>query len=154
MRKFHKVSFVQMQSVGLGSSEVIIPKRGTKFSAGYDFFCPLDTIIYPKEVVLIPTGIKAEMNEGEVLQMYPRSSLGFKHRLMLMNTVGIVDSDYYNNIKNEGHIWVKYYNGGDVQVNLKTGDAFCQGVFQNFLLVDGDNFETGETRVGGLGSTN
>lgn len=154
MRKFHKVSEDQMNTVGLGHSEVIIPKRGTKFSAGYDFFCPLDIIIYPKEVVLIPTGIKAEMNEGEVLQMYPRSSLGFKYRLMLMNTVGIVDSDYYNNIKNEGHIWVKYYNGGDTQVNLKAGDAFCQGVFQNFLLVDGDNFETGETRVGGLGSTN
>jgi len=155
LRRFHKISEQQLERDDYSriKDDVVLPRRGTKFSAGYDFICPLNVIIEPKEVVMIPTGIKAEMNPGEVLQMYPRSSLGFKYRLMLMNTVGIVDSDYFDNIKNEGHIWVKYYNGRSEKVYLKTGDAFCQGVFQQFLLVEGDDFETGVTRSGGLGST-
>ncbi|HQL66958.1 MAG TPA: hypothetical protein PK151_05355 [Caldisericia bacterium] len=153
-RLFHKVSEKQLQKDGYSDLSVELPKRGTKFSAGYDFFCPLNIIIEPEEIVLIPTGIKVQMEADEVLQMYPRSSLGFKYGLMLLNTVGIVDSDYFDNIKNEGHIWVKYYNPSFERVHLKKGDAFCQGVFQKYLLCDDDNtIENGRERIGGLGST-
>jgi len=153
MRKFEFISDEQMKEdleIGLA----VIPKRGTRFSSGYDFIIPMSVVIHPGETVLIPTGIKACMEKDEVLQLYPRSSLGFKYRLQLCNTVGIIDSDYYSNPKNDGHIWVKYHNAGDEVVRLKEGDAFCQGIFTKFLLVDGDNFIDGEDRVGGIGSTN
>ena len=129
------------------------PKRATRCSAGYDFFAPYDLHLKPGESVTVPTGIRAYMKDDEVLEIYPRSGLGFKYGVRLSNTVGIVDGDYFYS-DNEGHIFIKIVNGGDKPVSIKQDEAFAQGIFKQFLLVDGDNFEDGETRNGGFGSTN
>lgn len=135
-------------------SGIKLPKRSTKGSAGYDFFFPFgNTELRPGVSVLIPTGIKCKISEGWVLKEYPRSSLGFNYRLQLDNTVGIIDSDYYNNPKNEGHIMIKLTN--DSRENMtcvfETGSKFCQGIFVPYgITVDDD---VTEAREGGLGST-
>lgn len=98
---------------------ISLPKRATAGSAGYDFFSPVDFQLGPGETIKIPTGIRAQMEPDWVLKIYPRSGLGFKYRLQLNNTVGIIDSDYFNS-DNEGHIFIKITNdskeGKTVQV--------------------------------------
>lgn len=128
------------------------PIRKTKGSAGYDFLAPYDITINPHETVLIKTGIKCQIDEGYVLELYPRSSLGFKYNLTLDNTVGIIDSDYYNNPKNEGHIMCKMTNHSDDYITIKAGDGYMQGLFKEFFITK-DDVATAE-RVGGIGSTN
>ncbi|MGM9970861.1 MAG: dUTP diphosphatase, partial [Anaeroplasmataceae bacterium] len=86
--------------------EIKLPKRATVGSAGYDFYAPFDINLAPGETIKVPTGIRSYIENGYVLEIYPRSGLGFKYRLQLNNTVGIIDSDYYNS-KNEGHIFIK-----------------------------------------------
>lgn len=132
--------------------DIVLPKRSTSSSAGYDFFSPFKFTLLPGESIKIPTGIKAYMMMDEVLHIYPRSSLGFKYFLRPANLVPVIDSDYYNNPDNEGHIWIKLRNEGDTIVEIEKGSAFCQGIFQKYLLVDGDDFE-GKERIGGIGST-
>lgn len=129
-----------------------LPKRSTKESAGYDIFAPFDIILEPNEEIKIPTGLNAHMKKGETLFIFPRSGLGFKYYTKLANTIGIIDSDYVNS-DNEGHIWVKIRNEGNMSLFVKQGEAFCQAIFMPFLLVDGDNFDEGENRNGGFGST-
>lgn len=129
-----------------------IPRRATKGSAGYDFRVPCDTIIKPNSEALIRTGIKCQIEEGHVLKIYPRSSLGFKYRLHLCNTVGIIDSDYYNNPKNEGHIMIKLFNPTDSAIVLHKGEAFAQGIIEQFFLAEEEEITV--ERVGGIGSTN
>ncbi len=131
-----------------------IPKRATTKSAGYDCFSPYDIKLKPGEDIKIPTGLKSYMQDGEVLIAVPRSSLGFKYYSRLANTLGIIDSDYYNNKNNEGHIWVKIRNEGNKDMVVKQGEAICQLIFIPFLLADDDNFKTGGVRIGGFGSTN
>ena len=128
-----------------------LPRRATKGSAGYDFFAPFDFSLEPGETIKIPTGIKAKISEGFVLKEYPRSSLGFNYRVRLDNTVGIIDSDYYNNEKNEGHIFIKITNEGNKTLEVKKGDAFCQGIFSEYFLAEEE--EVTEERTGGIGST-
>lgn len=128
-----------------------LPQRGTQSSAGYDFFSPISCVLPSKKAVIIPTGIKASMETDEVLMMHPRSSLGFKFHIQLANTIGIIDSDYYNNADNEGHILIKLYNDGDEDVSIDFGKAFCQGIFMKYLTTDDDNSEG--VRSGGIGST-
>ena len=131
--------------------EITIPERKTSGSAGYDF-CAAETItIQPKQVSFIPTGIKAFMSKDEVLQMYARSSLSFKKTLMKANSVGIIDSDYYNNPDNEGEINLILYNYGDHPVTVSKGDRIAQGVFMKYLTVDED--QNTIKRLGGFGST-
>ena len=131
---------------------IVIPKRATKFSAGYDFFSPFDFILNPKETILIPTGIRCKMNKDVVLLLFPRSSLGFKYRLQLDNTIGVIDSDYYDS-KNEGHIVIKLTNdSNDNILSLKSKEAICQGIFLNYLLAQEE--EVVNIRDGGIGSTN
>ncbi len=132
--------------------EIKLPKRSTKYSAGYDVFSIYDFELCPNEEILLPTGIKAYMQNDEVLKAYPRSGLGFKYYSRLANTVGVIDSDYYNNPKNEGHIWVKLRNEGNKTMKIKKDEAICQLIFEKYLLADGDNYE-GEERQGGFGST-
>lgn len=132
--------------------EIKLPKRSTKESAGYDIFAPYDFQIVPNEEIKIPTGLKAQMQKGEALFIFPRSGLGFKYYTRLANTIGVIDSDYINS-DNEGHIWVKVRNEGDKCLTIKQGEAFCQAIFIPFLLVDGDNFDEGKDRNGGFGST-
>ena len=132
--------------------EIKMPKRSTKESAGYDIYAPIDILLKPNEEVKVPTGLRVHMSKGEFLAIVPRSGLGFKYYCRLANTIGIIDSDYINS-DNEGHIWVKLRNEGDKDLFVPQGEAFCQAIFIPFLLVDGDNFENGENRNGGFGST-
>ena len=132
--------------------EIKLPKRATKGSAGYDFYLTSDISLKPGESVKIPTGIRAKMEENWVLCIYPRSGLGFKYRLRLNNTVGIIDSDYYFS-DNEGHIFIKITNESNENktLELKRGDAFAQGIFLEFGITCDD--EVSEIRNGGFGST-
>ena len=133
-------------------NEITLPKRATKGSAGYDFYLTADISLAPGETVKIPTGIRAEMEEGWVLKIYPRSGLGFKYRLRLNNTVGIIDSDYFYS-DNEGHIFIKITNESNEgkHLELKRGDAFAQGIFLEYGITIDDDADG--IRNGGFGST-
>ena len=161
--KFYKVSLEEFKK-GFGEycqdeqemvnvyQEIQLPKRATRGSAGYDFYTPMTIDLKPGESIKIPTGIRCEMNERWVLMIYPRSGLGFKYRLQLNNTVGIIDSDYFYS-DNEGHIFIKITNdskeGKDVHV--EKGQGFAQGLFMQYGLVEDD--DACEVRNGGFGST-
>lgn len=135
---------------GFDSALIDLPKRGTMDAACYDFKALKDTVIKPGEVAVLDTGIKAFMSYGEVLKIYVRSSIGIKRGLMLANGTAIIDSDYYNNADNDGHIMIALRNMSDSVVEIKTGERIAQGMFQNFL--DCDDCPD-ETRTGGIGST-
>ena len=127
-----------------------LPRRATAGSAGYDFHAPAAFHLEPGQSVRIPTGVRVRIDAGWVLMLFPRSGLGFKYRLQLNNTVGIVDSDYFD-ARNEGHIFIELTNAGDRPLSVGAGEAFVQGVFLPFGLTGDDDAE-GE-RVGGFGST-
>ena len=127
-----------------------LPRRATAGSAGYDFFSPLAFSLAPGECLRIPTGVRARIADGWVLMLFPRSGLGFKYRLQLNNTVGIVDADYFG-ARNEGHIFIKLTNAGDRPVSVGVGEAFAQGVFLPFGLTEDDDARG--QRTGGFGST-
>ncbi|MBQ9035958.1 MAG: dUTP diphosphatase [Erysipelotrichaceae bacterium] len=152
--RFEKVSFEQFSQMcndHAAYDSIELPKRATKGSAGYDFHMPFEMTINPGETYKIPTGIRSEIADGWVLQIFPRSSLGFKYKLQLDNTVGIIDSDYYH-ADNEGHIIIKVTNNSDKVLELKQGDRFAQGIFIPYgITVDDDS---NEERTGGFGSTN
>lgn len=131
--------------------EAQLPERATKGSAGYDFFVAEDISIGPGSIVLVPTGVKAQIDEGYWLELAVRSSTPRKLGLILANGIGIVDSDYYNNPDNEGHIMFQVYNISDHGVILHKGDRIGQGVFVSYGLTDDDNVE--RLRTGGFGST-
>lgn len=133
--------------------DIILPKRATIGSAGYDFYCPVQIKLNPGESIKIPTGIKCRMNKEWVLKLYPRSGLGFKYRLQLNNTVGIIDSDYYGSQENEGHIMAKITNDTNEEktVSLLGGEGFMQGIFVEYGITEDD--DASSIRVGGLGST-
>ena len=154
MRKFERISEKEfLKDVSNGNYEdILLPKRSTKNSAGYDFYSLYDITIKPNEIVKIPTGIKVCMNENEFLGIFIRSSLGFKYNIRMCNQVGIIDTDYYNNKDNEGHIFVCLQNEGDKDFVIRKGDRFVQGIFMPFLITDDDN--TTSRRIGGIGSTN
>lgn len=132
--------------------ELKLPERATYGSAGYDFFSPLDFELEPGETIKIPTGIRVRMEEDWVLMLFPRSGLGFKYRLQLNNTVGIIDSDYIGS-DNEGHIFIKITNDSNEGKTLfvKKGDGFAQGIFLPFGITESDNVN--DKRNGGFGST-
>ncbi len=132
--------------------ELKLPKRATKGSAGYDFFSPLSFTLKPGETMKIPTGIRVSMSEDYVLMVFPRSGLGFKFRLQLNNTVGIIDSDYYYS-DNEGHIFIKITNDSNEGkvLSLAAGNGFAQGIFLPFGITEDD--DVSEIRNGGFGST-
>lgn len=158
MRKFEIISGEQWEKdIYTGIAECIVsgykePYRSTKHSAGYDFISPVEIVVPAHEMAKIPTGIKACMNDDEVLYIYPRSSIGFKTGIRLANTVGIVDSDYYNNEDNEGHIFIKFFNPTNEDYKINIGDKIAQGIFSKFLTVDDEEEITAE-RNGGFGST-
>lgn len=156
--KFEKVSLVQFKQGYSGTdSEIVyngikLPKRATSGSAGYDFFAPFDIELKAGETVKVPTGIRVKIEDGWVLSLYPRSGLGFKYRLQLNNTVGIIDSDYYNS-DNEGHIFAKITNDGKEgkTVTIPAGTGFIQGIFTEYGITVDD--EADGIRNGGFGST-
>ena len=140
MRKFEKISYEQFKKDIIDDKELYnnynLPKRSTINSAGYDFESLFDFIIKPGESKLIATGVKVQMNENETLLMVERSTQGFKYNIRMCNQLGIIDQDYYNNQKNEGHIYIKLYNEGNIDYAVKKGDKIVQGIFINFLTVD------------------
>ena len=140
---------------GWEEKDIHLPLRKTLHAAGYDFEAAEDVVIPKFEPgmgpTLIPTGIKAYMEEDEVLYLYNRSSNPKKKGLVLANSVGVIDSDYYGNPDNDGHIMFAFYNNRAEDVTIKKGEAIGQGVFQKYLLVD-DDHASGK-RTGGFGST-
>ena len=163
--KFHKVSFQQFLEGWTDTfgeqketevrdiyESIRMPRRATTGSAGYDFFTPVDVTLQPGETIKIPTGIRAEMQEDWVLNLYPRSGLGFKYRLQLNNTVGIIDSDYFYS-DNEGHMFIKITNDSNEGkiMQVEAGTGFAQGIFVEYgITVDDD---VCQVRNGGFGST-
>ena len=131
--------------------DVNLPVRSTIGSAGYDFECAENTTIHPHAIVLIPTGIKCQIDDDYYLQLALRSSTPKKRGLMLANGIGIIDSDYYNNPDNEGHIMFQVYNFTDTTVNILKGERIGQGMFMKYFKTD-DDVASG-IRTGGFGST-
>lgn len=132
--------------------QISLPKRATTGSAGYDFYSPISFTIQPEKSIKIPTGIRVQIEEGWVLNLYPRSGLGFKFRLQLDNTVGIIDSDYFNS-DNQGHIFVKLTNDSkeNKAVAVAQGSGFVQGIFTEYGITIDDEVQS--IRNGGFGST-
>lgn len=163
--QFHKVSYEQFREGFLDCfqakdeadireiyEEIQLPKRATAGSAGYDFYLPFSIVLRPGETIRIPTGIRVEMHDNWVLKCYPRSGLGFKYRLQLNNTVGIIDSDYFYS-DNEGHIFSKITNDSNENkvMELEAGKGFMQGIFVEYgITLDDDVIAA---RNGGFGST-
>lgn len=130
-----------------------LPQRSTELAAGYDFYSPVSITIGPHQWGMITTHVKAKMAADDVLMIFPRSSMGIKRHMMLSNTVGIVDSDYYNNPDNEGNIVIALYNYGDRIQHISIGDKVAQGVFMKFGITDNDESAAKGERHGGIGST-
>ena len=159
--RFEIVSFEQFKTGFDNESEEVIkslydalklPKRATKGSAGYDFYAPFDITLEPGKTIKIPTGIRVYIDENYELKLYPRSGLGFKYRLQLNNTVGIIDSDYYYS-DNEGHIFAKITTDSNEgkTVEIKKGTGFMQGIFVEYAITFDDDCQS--IRNGGFGST-
>ncbi len=163
--KFHKVSPEQFtedwkdtfgetddEKINRIYEDIKLPKRATSGSAGYDFFAPIEILLAPGETIKVPTGIRVEMEENWVLKCYPRSGLGFKYRLQLNNTVGIIDSDYFYS-DNEGHIFSKITNDTNEgkTIEIPVGTGFMQGIFVEYGITVDDDADA--VRNGGFGST-
>ena len=128
-----------------------MPLRATKHSAGYDMYSPVDVTIQPNTMQMIWTDVKAQFEQDEVLFLCVTSGMG-KYGIMLANTIGVIDSDYYNNQGNDGNLGFRLYNFSDKPYEIKAGDKIGQGIFTKFLTVDNEQ-EITTTRVGGYGST-
>ena len=155
MRKFEKVSIDEFSKYYDKTmyEEYDLPKRMTRHSAGYDFLAIEGFTIKPGEIKKIPTGYKATFGNDEMLMILVRSSMGFKYNVRMTNQVGIIESDYYNNIDNQGHMFVSLQNEGDRDFVVKKGEGYAQGIFTKFLICDDDNGTTNK-REFGFGSTN
>lgn len=131
--------------------QIVMPERKTAESAGYDISSAETYVLEPKTSYLIPTGLKAYMLSNEFLSLYIRSSMAIKYNLSLTNSVAIIDSDYYNNPDNEGHIMIGIRNNSDEPFVIEKGTRIAQGVFMNYGIIDGD--KSSDVRIGGIGST-
>ena len=152
LAKFEKVSLATFSHNGSQAvyEQIKLPRRATAKSAGYDFFAPEDLCIQPHQTVTVATGIRALMPSDWCLLIYPRSGLGFKYKLRLNNTVGVIDADYSDS-ENEGHIFIRMTNESDQTLQISQGSAFAQGIFTRYLLTEDDDVT--DKRDGGLGST-
>ena len=150
--KAMKDTFGEIEELGRVYDEIVLPRRATAGSAGYDFRSTVSVSLAPGETVLIPTGIRVRIDKGWALLLFPRSGLGFRYRLQLNNTVGVIDSDYYDS-DNEGHIFIKMTNDSNEGKTcvIERGTAFAQGIFMPFGITADD--DTSEVRNGGFGST-
>ena len=155
MRHFEKIRYNQykkdVEENPDNYKEYKLPQRATANSVGYDFYSLKKITIKPQEIIKIPTGYKAHFQKNEALLLVVRSSMGFKYNVRMCNQIGIIDSDYYNNETNEGHIWVALQNQGTKDYTIQKGEAYCQGIFINYLITD-DDVST-QKRVGGIGIT-
>lgn len=150
MRKFEVVKDEFRKFKG---ENIILPKRGTKDSAAYDFYTCCDIIIPANSrTEIIATDIKAKMESDEVLLLFVRSSIGIKKGIVLSNGTGVIDSSYYGNESNDGNIGVSLLNTTNEDIKINKGDRIMQGMFVKYLITDDDNVT--EERKGGFGSTN
>lgn len=165
---FYKVSFDQFKSDMLNTGiwslrtdadeqkkvyeEIVLPRRSTFGSAGYDIRSTTNFILQPGETIVVPTGVRCAINDGWFFMIVPRSGLGFKYRLQLDNSVGIIDSDYFY-ADNEGHIMAKITNDSrnSKTLEVKRGDRFVQGIFVPYGITLND--EVNSNRTGGFGSS-
>lgn len=143
MRDFEKISFEQFKKdikddIDL-YKQYLLPQRDSDSTAGYDIYLLEDLIIEPGEIKKIPTGVKSYFKKDEVLLLIVRSSTGFKYNIRLCNQVGVIDSDYYNNKDNQGHIWIKIQNEGNEKVIISKGESIVQGIFLKYLTTQSDN---------------
>lgn len=142
MRDFEKISFKQFAKDVKDDKDLyesyILPTRSSKSTAGYDFHLIEDLTIKPGEIVKVPTGIKSYFGDDETLLIIDRSKTGFKYNIRMVNQVGVIDADYYNNPDNEGHLFFKVQNEGTEEVSFKAGDAVVQGLFMKYLTTDSD----------------
>lgn len=142
MRDFEKISFEQFKKDVKDDIELYneysLPQRDSVYTAGYDIYLLEELTIKPGERKKVPTGIKSYFDKEEVLLLVVRSSMGFKYNIRLCNQVGIIDSDYYNNKDNEGHIWLMIQNEGEEEYNFKKGEAIVQGLFMKYLTTKSD----------------
>lgn len=129
-----------------------LPQRATSKSAGYDLYSPVRFTIMPYEQIMVPTGLKVNMEDDDVLLIIIRSSLGIKKGLSIPNQTGVIDADYYNNVDNEGHIWVSLKNNTNRECSFDIGDRIAQGIFIKYNKVDDDE-PISDSRNGGIGST-
>lgn len=143
MRKFEHVKY---------NNEGILPTRNDKGSAGYDFYTPYRLVIEPGKMVKFETGIKACMEQDEVLMLYVRSSIGIKKNLMLPNGTGVIDSTYYGNPDNDGNIIGALFNYGSETQIIEAGERVMQGVFVKYYTTDDDK-PLNDQRIGGIGSS-
>ena len=164
--KFGRISFDQYKSDNIREliteeellkewEEIQLPQRSTFYSAGYDFTSPFSFTLAPTESILIPTGIRCELERDKFLQIVPRSGLGFKYRLQLDNILGVIDSDYQS-AANEGHILLKMSNCSFDKtriLSVKKGDGVCQGLILGYYLTEDDDLNYKKERIGGFGST-
>ena len=148
MRKFE---VVREDAIQYGIVPNKLPARATKHSAGYDIYSPIDTVVEPKSMQMIWTNVKASFNEDEVLILCVTSGMG-KKGIMVANTIGVIDCDYYGNVSNDGNLGFRLYNFSDEPYVIKAGDKIGQGIFMKYLTVDNEE-EITATRVGGYGST-
>lgn len=150
MRNFEKISFEQFsKDVGVNKelyNDIKMPQRDSDSTAGYDICLLNDINLKPNEILKLPTGLKCFFEKDEVLLLVVRSSMGFKYNIRLCNQVGIIDSDYYNNKDNEGHIWIKIQNEGDKEVSFNKGEAIVQGIFLKYLITESDGTLNQERR--------
>ena len=150
MRKFEKISFEQFKKDVSDDEELYkeysLPKRETYYSAGYDFFALKSFVLKPGEIIKIATGVKASMDDDNVLIISVRGSQGFKYNIRLCNQIGVVDKDYYNNPGNEGHIWISLQNEGNKDYVVNRGDGIAQGIFVNYLLTTDDELDAKRKR--------
>ena len=144
MRRFEVVSRCKDMNVEL-------PKRKTKKSAGYDFFAIENFTLYPNKLCIVPTGVKAYMEDDEVLYLHIRSSVAFKRGVRMLNSIGVIDADFVDNPDNEGEISLGLLSHNDDIVHIKKSERIAQGVFHKFLITDDDDAEG--QRVGSIGST-
>lgn len=152
MRCFEKVSLEEFKKYySEDLYDFMLPSRCTKNSAGYDFYAVDTYVIKAHSSLKILSGVKACMNSDEVLYLFIRSSMAIKNNLILKNNVGVIDSDYYNNVDNEGNICFVIENNSDEDFIIEKGNRFAQGVFMKYLITDDDN--SFNDRIGGIGST-
>lgn len=151
---------------GFEDQNINLPKRSTKHSAGYDIEAAEDVWVHPwfmpsnelcgerynHKATLIKTGVKVQMNDGEFLGVYPRSSTSVKNLALMPNSIGVIDQDYYNNEDNDGHIMVPFVNFGEKSIHIKKGERIAQGIFHKYETVDNEDIINTE-RQGGFGST-
>ena len=152
MRKFEMIKQEELAKLGYSvPNNYLLPQRGSSHSAGYDFRTPFDITIKAHESYVVPTLCKASMENDEVLLIIIRSSMAMKRHITLTNQVGVIDSDYYSNPDNDGHIMISLTNNSDSDITLKSGERIAQGIFVKYNITDDDN--NTEQRMGGIGST-